>query len=295
MNERGGHTVAAKIWDEQSSWSQAANRLKTTITRARTLALALGTAGAILGTASSQIMGEHKALGQALAFVAALAAGTVPLLAARMGPTAVQQWTRLRSMSEAIKNEVYVYLAGVSPYRGPAPEVLLRERVDRLHCEVTDLLPFLTGIAPASRALPAVTEIDSYVNVRLKGQITGYYRPKALKMGRRLTTVRRVEFAIGGAGAALGALAGALGIAQAAAWVAVAAVTAAAVSAHSTASKYVYQQVEFVRTADELERLLGRWSARSGRTEQSDDEFVRRCEDVISVLNESWMVKWSTE
>lgn len=84
----------------------------------------------------------------------------------------------------------------------------------------------------------------------------------------------------------MGAVAGAYGVAQAAAWVAVVAVAAAAVSAHSRASKYEYQQVEFARTADELERLLARWPVQGQQSAQSDDVFVRRCEEVISVLNE---------
>lgn len=287
--------MVASVWDEQSSWSQAANRLKAAISRARTLSLFMGILAALLGTAASQTMDGRRVLGQTFAFTAALAAGAVPLLARQTGPKAIQNWTRLRSMSEAIKNEVYVFLAGAGPYRGAEAEAVLHDRVGRLRSETSDLLPSVIGLSPVARPLPAITDIDSYVDIRLKGQVAHYYRPKALEMGRRLAAVRRAEFVFGCAGALLGAVAGAYGVAQAAAWVAVMAVAAAAVSAHSTASKYAYQQVEFARTADELERLLARWSVQGQQSAQSDDAFVRRCEEVISVLNESWMVKWSTE
>ncbi|MCR3728251.1 hypothetical protein FHS35_005126 [Streptomyces umbrinus] len=295
MNRLGGDTAVVGLWDEQSVWSQAANRLKTAIARARALALALGMLAAVFGTTASQTMGGNKTIGQTFAFAAALAAGTVPLLARQTGPAAVRNWTRLRSMSEAVKSEVYVVLTGVAPYRGADAESVLRERVDQLKTEASDLLPFVTGLSPVSRPLPAVADVDSYVEVRLKGQIADYYRPKSLEVGLRLARVRRAELALGGAGAILGAVAGAFGVSQAAAWVAVAAMVGASVSAHSTTSKYAYQQVEFIRTADELERLVVRRSVRTVHTTESDDAFVRRCEEVISVLNESWMVKWSTE
>ncbi|WP_189863346.1 DUF4231 domain-containing protein [Streptomyces poonensis] len=283
-------TVTA-VWNQQSVWSQAADRLKRTISRARTAALILGIVSAVLGTAAAQTMQVHAALGKSLAFGAALSAGLVPLAAGRAGAPAVRNWTRLRSMSEALKSEVYVCLAGVAPYRDADRRRVLAARVERLFGEAADLAAYTTGVEPLERALPAVSDVTSYSELRLSRQMTEYYRPKASEMARKTSVVRRAEIALGALAAVLGALAGAFGVAQAAAWVAVAVTAGAAVSAHGVAAKYAFQQTEFTRTAAELQRILeGREVAEGG-----DAAFVRRCERVMSVLNDSWMVKWTAE
>ncbi|MBZ6475765.1 DUF4231 domain-containing protein [Streptomyces griseocarneus] len=298
MDEAGETAAAAaEAWDRQSVWSQAANRLKRTIERARTASLLLGIAGALLGTAASQTLGERPSLGRVLAFVAAVAVGLVPVVGQRAGPQAVQRWTRARSAGEALKNEVYTCLAGVAPYRGAGAGRMLRERTDRVDSAAADLLPHTRGIRPVTRGLPAVSDVDSYVALRVRRQIDGYYRPKAEEMGRRVTAVRRVEFALGAAGAVLGALAGGLGAEGAAAWVAVVVTVGAAVSAHGVAAKYAFQEMEYARTADELRRLVARRGTGEcgGGGPAADDAFVARCERVISVLNDTWMIKWTTE
>jgi hypothetical protein len=261
----------------------------------------LGIAAAVLGTAASQIMdgngngSGYGGAGKALAFAAAVAASLVPLSAGRAGPAAIRDWTRLRSMSEAVKNEAYVFLAGVAPYRGDHAGAVLLERVNRLRRDAADLLPHTERITPVPRTPPAVADVDSYATLRVQQQIDGYYRPKSAEMGRRLTKVRRTEVLLGCAGAVLGAVSGALGWEQAAAWVAVATLIGAAVSTHAITSRYAYQQVEYARTADELDRLITSWRARETRTAQDADAFVDRCEEVISVLNDSWMIRWTTE
>lgn len=297
VSEGAAATPVSAVWDEQSVWSQAANRLKATIGRARAASLASGIAAAVLGTAASQVMAWSGTLGKTLAFGAALAAGLVPVLTTRSGPAAIASWTRLRSVSEAIKNEGYAFLAGVTPYRGADAGAELLRRVEELRADASDLLPHTLGIRPARRSPPDVTGMDSYIELRIKQQIENYYRPKAEQMGRKVAAVRRTELLLGVAGAVLGALSGALGAQSAAAWVAVVATVGSAVTVHALASKYQYQQMEFARTADELQRLTSRWAAenRSGQDAQREDDFVRRCEQVISVLNDAWMVKWTTE
>ncbi|MGQ5640865.1 MULTISPECIES: SLATT domain-containing protein [unclassified Streptomyces] len=78
-------------------------------------------------------------------------------------------------------------------------------------------------------------------------------------------------------------------------WVAVTVTVSAAVVTHAAASRYDYQQLEFSRTAAELEFLHAQWAAMRERTPESDDAFVTQCEHVISVQNEGWMAKWSEE
>jgi hypothetical protein len=295
-NLGGTASPVTVAWDEQSVWSQAANRLHTAIGRARVTALALGIASAVLGTAASQVMNRNGPLGQSLAFGAALAAGLVPTLSARFGRSVIADWTRLRSVSESLKSEVYVYLAGVGPYRTGRPDTLLLRRVEDLRAEASDLLPHTTGLTARSRTPPAVNGVDSYVELRVRRQIDGYYRPGAARMGRNLARVRRTELLLGILGAALGALSGAFGVEQAAAWVAVTTTVGTAVSVHALACKYQYQQSEFARTADELQHLLNRQAAEGTACGPAvEDDFVARCEHVMSTLHDAWVVKWTTE
>ncbi|SEG40435.1 Protein of unknown function [Thermomonospora echinospora] len=288
-----GIATAARVWRRQSQWSQAAGRLKAGIGRARLAGLLLGTAAAVLGTAAAQLMGWNAPLGKGLAFGSAAAAALVPIVVRGARPETVRDWTRLRSISEALKSEVYVFLAGAGPYRGPDRAVLLLERTDRVQADGSDLTRHLTGLEPVRRELPDITGIGGYVTRRVEAQLDGYYRPGARRMRRRVTAVRRIEIALGALGAVLGALAGAFAVAQAAAWVAVATTVAVAVATHSAASRYEYQELEFSRTADQLERLLARRTAMGGGDPEADDEFVAECELVISAQNEAWMAKVS--
>lgn len=259
------------------------------------MALGLGIAGGTLGTAASQIMPWSPSAGKALAFCAAAAIGCVPVLSRGNRAKKIQDWTRLRSVSEALKNEVYLYLAKVTPYDTGNVQRTLLERSGRIRADAADLLGSTEGLLPVARRLPAVSDAASYAEVRLKGQLTGYYRPKAREMNRLLGRVQRVEILLGIAGALLAAAAGTWEVGQLAAWVAVTATVGAAVSAHSSAAKYAYQQTEFSRTADELQRILDTWELDRANGVQDDNAFVERCEHVISVLNDTWMVKWASD
>lgn len=288
------HVAIQKVWDQQSVWSQSANRLKTSVEAARSRALALAVTAGVLATAAAQAMDWNAGVGTALAFVAALAAGAAPLLAHRGGPGRLSDWIRARAVSEALKGEVYTCLAGVGPYRDRERAVtLLTDRVDAFRRDATDLVRHTAGLSPKSRPLPPVVDVDSYVEHRLRRQIDTYYRPKAAWMQARVELLGKVELALGGLGALLAAAAGAFAIGGLAAWVGVAASITVAVTAHGIAQRYAYQHLEFLRTAEELERLLDRWAADAERSEDASAEFVAKCEHVVSIQNEAWMIRWT--
>lgn len=281
------------IWDRQSVWSQAADHAKRAIGRARTLALVLGVTGACAGTAAAQVMAWSETAGKTLAFLAAIAVGLVPLATKRAGPQQVRDWTRLRSLSEKLKSEIYAYLAHVAPYRdADAPQVLL-DRAERALTEASDLVGHTIAFTPRRRALPAVTDVGSYLRLRVAGQIEGYYRPRAARMSRLSAQVRRAELVLAAAAAVLGAASGAFGADWASAWVATVTTVGAAVTAHAAASRYAYQEMEFSRTAAELESLTARRAEEADPA--ADDALVGQCERVISAQNEGWMEKWLSE
>ncbi|MER5493204.1 DUF4231 domain-containing protein [Streptomyces sp. NPDC002490] len=281
------------VWARQSVWSQAANEAKRAIGRARKLGLVLGATGACAGTAAAQVMAWNGTLGKVLAFLAAVTVGLVPVVTKAAGPQQVGDWTRLRSVSERLKGEVYAYLAHVDPYRDPDAHQVLLERVERDLTDASDLVGRTIGIAPRARSLPAVTDVDSYLAVRVVGQVEGYYRPRAAHMGQRSTHVRRVEVALAATAVLLGAVSGAFGGSSATAWVATVTTVAAAVTAHAASSRYAYQEMEFSRTATELETLIAQRAAGAGPA--SDDVLVARCERAISAQNDNWVTKWLSE
>jgi hypothetical protein len=127
------------------------------------------------------------------------------------------------------------------------------------------------------------------VAIRVRGQIDDYYSPGARRMGMRCTLLKRGETALATIAAVLAAVVGIFPSEALAAWIAVLTTLAAALAA---AGRYEYQQIEFMRTADELERLLA-WQASTGAS--GDDEFVAACERVISIQNEGWMAALTTE
>jgi hypothetical protein len=274
------------LWRRQSVWSQAANRLKARQGRARTTALVLTIAGAVLGTASAELLGVAAGPGRVLAACSCVALALASYVVAGAGPQVVRDWTRARSVSEALKADVYCYLAAAGPFRGEDREAAALRRLEELTEPAGDLLKHVAGIEPVARDLPPVHDTATYAEVRVRGQLERYYRPKARKMAARVSWGRRVEVGLGALAAALGALVAVYPAAAVSAWIGVVTTVATAIAAHVGAARYEHQQIEFTRTADELERLLTRRGGDLG-----DDAFVQACERVISIENEGWMAK----
>lgn len=100
------------------------------------------------------------------------------MIRSRLGREAVEAWTRARSASETLKEQVYTYLASVSPYRGTGGDQRLRDQADTILAAVDELQPRTADVEPVPRPLPAVHDVDGYVAIRVDEQIHGYYRTK---------------------------------------------------------------------------------------------------------------------
>lgn len=296
MSTVGGTAAAEDVWRAQSMWSQAANHSRAGVERARAATLGCAVAAGVLGVAASQLMGPLPALGRTLSFLALLAAGAAPLVARGAAPDRVREWTRLRSVSEELKSQAYVYLAKVAHYRDPAErDAELLRRTDALQAEADDLEAVVRQFTPAARPLPPVTDAADYVTARLRNQLDGYYRPKADDMGRRARRVDRWGMALAGLSVLLGAVAGAFAAEQAAAWIPVVAAVSASVVSHGASARYVALHVEYSRTAGELERILRWWRQLDSATDADADRLAERTEHVVSVQNEGWMAKWTAD
>lgn len=285
-------------WQRQSVWSQTADKLKAGPHRSWGFRLSLTVAAAALALAGSQLKAVSLPASITLAVAAALALAAVGLLRGRQSIEQVRGWTRARSVSEAIKTEVFMFLTGSGAYDAPdeAPdykERRLEAEVQRLEREAGDLQRYSEGIPPKTRPLPAVHDLDSYLDVRVRqSQLEGYYEPKARLLRQRLRAAKAVEVTLALVAAGLAAVAAISP--NVGAWAAVVTTAGGAVAAYIAAERYEFLWIEYSRTASELRRLLERRTAADGRP-LSGGELVDECEQVISVQNQAWMAKWGEE
>ena len=278
-----------ELWREQSVWSQTANRMKQGIDRARLSALVIVVLVAVAGTAAAGLADVDQFWSRVLAGAAAFGSGVLPLLRPRWSGQKLKDWTRTRSVSEALKSDVYMWLAGVGRYKNDDTAAVLRRRTERLRDDASDLLVHRGRIQPVQRGLPAVHDGPSFFGVRVNDQINKYYVPKARAIQSRIKAFRLIEIVLGIAGVLLGAVAVIVG-ASFAAWIAVLATVGTAMSVHVSATRYEFQLIEFTRTAERLKEL----ASRAREADVSDEELSRlavKAERVISVENQGWMAK----
>jgi hypothetical protein len=228
-----------------------------------------------------------------MAVAAALALAGALLLRGQQNVGQVRNWTRARSVSEAIKSEVYLFLTQVGPYTGDDRERQLESAVHRIEDAANDLQRYTQGVQATDRPLPPVHDVDSYLEIRVRqSQLDGYYEPKAYFLQRRLRALKVAELTLGLIAAALAAMAAVSP--SVGAWTAVVTTAGLALAAYVTSERYEFLWIEYARTASELRRLLDRRVAADGRP-ISGPELVAMCEQVISVQNETLMAEWGAK
>lgn len=267
--------------------------MKSRIEQARLVALLLVVVAAVAGTTAATLSEAQPVASKVLAGVAAAASAALPFLRPAWSGKRLKNWTRARSVSEAIKTDVYLWLTGARPYGNDPLARELRKRTDALFVDAADLVPYQGGIEPNDRDLPAVSTVASYFDIRATDQIDKYYAPQAEFIQRRIKLFRGIEIALSATGAIMGIVAATVGTSLAA-WIAVVATIGTALSVHVSATRYEFQLIEFLRTAERLRQLRSQ-SEVAGLTQQQLLRLVRRAEDVISVENQGWMAKLAEE
>jgi hypothetical protein len=286
-------SAAEWAWRRQSVWSQTANKLKAGPSRARTAMLILTVVAAVLALAGSQVKKVSFPAALALSVVAAIALAGVGLLRGQTNTEQVRRWTRARSVSEAIKTEVFTYLTRSGKYEADDRDALLDAEIRRLEDQAGDLSAYTHGIEPVERPLPAVDDVESYLRVRVRdSQLRDYYEKNVPILADRIKWLKVAEIALALVAAGLAAVASVSP--SVGAWAAVATTAGGAVTAFIASQRYEYLWIEYSRTASELRRLLERRTSADGRP-LTGPELVAECEQVISVQNQAWMAKWGDE
>jgi len=289
--------LIVSLWNRRVAWSRAADRLKASIERTRSAALILSSLGAVLETIAATTVVSMGRVWYAGAGAAALAL-VPPIRGYFLTSEHVRDWTRARSVSNALTAEIYLFRAGATPYNQPDAATTLNAKCHELLNAVMDLESYVRNIDPQSNTVPPSMNSDDYITRRVVQQVNEYYRPRAAIYARRRQRLRWAEIALAIAATALGAfaaaLAGAASGAGMAAWVSVLTTVGGALAAHAAAGRLDFLVTSFLATARRLEDLVNGWrvaGAPIGSPQWS--EFVRQCESAISAENESWLAKWA--
>lgn len=252
--------------------------------------MSLTVAAAALALAGSQVKAVNVPVSVALAALAAATLAGVGLIRSQQDAEQTRRWTQARSVSEAMKAEVYTFLAQSSDGPSADRETKLEAEIVRLEKETDDLLPYTVGVKAKPRKLPPVSDVNTYLDVRIRqSQLENYYEPKAERVRQQLRWAKVVEVTLTLLAAALAAVA-ALSP-NVGAWAAVVTTAVGAVTAYAASERYEFLWIEYSRTANELRRLFTRRTAADGRP-LSGLDLVKECEQVISVQNQAWMAKW---
>jgi hypothetical protein len=277
----------ASIWRQQSLWSLTADRLKQQISRARFTALLITIGVAVFGALSAVLAHTSPEASRATAGLAGAGAVLLAILRPRWSGRALHNWTKARAASEAMKSEIYLWLARVGRYAVDTEGEVLGRSAAAISRDADDLLRYQDGIAADIRPLPAVTDALSYFSVRVHDQIEFYYRPRAARTQKSLRRFRRLQTALA-LTAALSAIAAALNATAFAPWIAVVTTVSAALAVHVTATRYEYQLVAFLRAASRLTDL-SRQVAAAAPAELP--KLVEDAETIIKAENDGWMVR----
>jgi hypothetical protein len=289
------------LMEAQRRWSRAAGRAKKDIARWRKLSLGLTISGAVLVTAASQAKALGSGVVLSLSIAGGLAIAAAPIVSSeRLGGTSISDWARMRSVSEGLKSETYLYLTHTPPYHKDDRDQRLLGELERITVDAADLASRAESIDPGEVSAPAVHDAETYAAVRLASQIDpqdGYYPRSIAREERGLDRAKAARFGLSLLAAFLGVVAGATKNASLAAWVPVITTAAAAVVADAAARRYEENLLEFSRTLIRLRTKLQQWRAERPKAADLttlDQTFVRGCEDAISTENKSWMAGYST-
>jgi hypothetical protein len=267
---------------DQRRWSLTANSLKSQINWARGCVLILAVAGAILETLASQLHPtESYSPGKIIGYVGAVGLASIAVIRVQYLPQSrMQAWLVGRSISEALKRELYRYRTSTGPYRAENRDQILIDRRDAIVEKARSLQAF--AVEPSETGTLDLPPLDSdgYIQNRLDAQVK-WYRERAATCSTRQSAFAAVQFILALAGAGIGAIAVSMRDRSPAAWVAVTTTMLSALGSYLLAQRFEQLIVTYRVTAERLESIRVRWS--------SLDELVEQCESALAQENQSWM------
>jgi len=263
--------------------------------------LILSCVGAVLATAAATAFQRSPDTRTALAAAGSVFLGISTYVATRwLTSVAFRAWTMTRSVSEALKAEIYLCRTRSGRYAGADRFAQLNAAAVAIEDGASEFEAYLAPNLPDGGAAPGELDQQAYLAARVSGQASNYFRPTANRYALRAKHLRIVVVMCGVAATALSALvaylsaipgAGAADL-DLAAWVAVLTTVGTAVAAHISGRRYDFLILTYLTTARRLESLANEWRSNAQPMDEAAwSTFVQRCEDVIGATNQSWISK----
>jgi hypothetical protein len=293
--DRPADPALQSVWQAHQQWSAAAGTAQKKLSGSRLtnlVLLVLGAVAAALAVQTWLTSNETTALAAFSAFlltVAGIIQGTV------LTPKNTSRWTSARAASEALKAEIYRYLAGVKPYAGPDRAKRLLDQLDTVQTRTKDLLvDQQLAVVKEAKPLPAVDTFERYVAQRAREQ-ANWHKEKVGEHENKARWLRILQLGATVAGAALSAVAagGAFPAEHLATWTAAVTTIAAAFATHIAATQHQRIAASYAATADQLERLIGSVDPKTASMDRQA-QFTVDVERVLATQNNGWVDLLST-
>lgn len=209
-------------------------------------------------------------------------------------------WIIFRSTAETLKKEIYLYRMQVKEYApsqfssGDSRDMQLAKRIKVLGQRVMETQVNQTGVEPYQGPLPPYAPdgddgfsdmvADNYLAWRLEDQFN-YYRKKAFKLSRQLSTFQWSVYAMGGFGIFMASI-------QQEIWVAVTSSMAAAFTSFLEFNRVESTLISCNQAASDLYNIRTWWRALppEAKADQKTIELlVDNVENVIQAENAGWV------
>ena len=280
--------ILDQISNRQAVLSTTANVLKWRLDRVRYSCLVLSVVGATLAAIASGLTAEDYRVYLIWPATGMLALGT--FLGSRLlGQDSVAKHVKARLASESLKREAYLYATFAGDYSDAHSRAeILFERLTEIDTRVASLSRQEQegiGIGSCPREFLSATE---YIAERVVAQI-GYYRRRAVQMGRASRMLHGAEFVLGASAAVITAVAALSdkGGFDVAALTAVITTLGGIVVAHLQAGRYDDQIGTYRITANRLEAYKATVTSTTPVA-----NVAETVEEIIACETSSWQTLW---
>lgn len=296
------NSALSHAWGKYRVYAATSRKRKAQLTTWRLCVLTLGIGGAISAVLCQQSRGWELGSGfswlpTALGLLSAIALGLAAFFGKEVvSPDQERVWIRSRSIAEALKGQIYLFLTNAPPYNTPDKNKSLLAETEKLLDKGKDLQTEQPTEDQKRERLPTGSlTVQAYIEDRVNDQIEGFYRPRARELAQKMARIKRFGFWLGLLAVVLAALGSITN--WTAGWVAVITTITASIAAYAYAGRYQYLIISYQATADKLELERTRWDT-SGKTDADAEErnqFILDCEEVISIENSAWMAEVAKE
>jgi hypothetical protein len=281
------------VWRHHRKWSQAAASAQRHVRRWRRRNLLLVGLGAVAGALAAQTSWLPAAATTVSGLTSAVVLALAGIIQQRLlGPGHVARWTSARAASEALKAEVYRYLAGVAPYADADRTRRLSEQLDAVQSRSREFLVDFQLSPDDERPMPEVADVEGYITLRAQQQ-AAWHADKVAEHARAAKRLRAGETTATMSAAVLAAIVGTLNITALSVWIGVATTVGAALTAHLAAAQHDRIAASYATTAEEIQRLIHRID-RATATPEVHAGFVADVERVLAAQNEGWIDLFSS-